>query len=194
MILSVSKGRIFNSFKLFLKKKNINIEEEKRKLILKTNKKFNIALLKQEDILYFLLNKHIDAGLIGYDFFLNNLKKYKDKICVKKIQKFFSCGLYLIRDKRKSIKKRSMVISTKYDIIVNKFFKYKKLKIIKMNGSNELAISLNVSDYIVDIVDTGTTLKNNYLKKIYKIVDIFPLLVYLKKNENIILNKLEFIL
>ncbi|WDI79431.1 ATP phosphoribosyltransferase [Candidatus Vidania fulgoroideae] len=194
MIISVPKGRIYSFFYKFLKKKKIKIyNKNNRKLILNTNSNFKIALLKQIDTMYYLKNNYVNFSIVGLDFFLEkkmfNLIK-KDIIGIKKMD-FFKCGLYLIRKKNKSYKRKKIIISTKYVNITNRYYKNFNKEIININGSNELAIKFKISDFIIDIVDTGKSLKDNKLKKIYRLFDIFPVIIYLKKNINI--KKISFL-
>ena len=62
----------------------------------------------------------------------------------------------------------------KLENIAKKYYdsKSREIDIIKLNGSIELAPILNLSDVIVDIVETGTTLKENNLDVICDIVNI----------------------
>ncbi|WDI79284.1 ATP phosphoribosyltransferase [Candidatus Vidania fulgoroideae] len=194
MIISVPKGRIYSCFYKFLKEKKIKIyNKNNRKLILNTNSSFKVALLKQTDTIYYLINNYVDFSIVGFDFFLekNFFKLIKKNIIGVKKMNFFKCGLYLIRKKNKSYKRKRIVISTKYINITKKYYKNFKKKVININGSNELAIKFKISDFIIDIVDTGKTLKDNNLKKIYKLFDIFPVIIYLKKNIDI--KKISFL-
>ena len=67
-----------------------------------------------------------------------------------------------------------MRIATKYVNIAKKFYseKNRDIEIIKLNGSIELAPILGLSDVIVDIVETGNTLKANNLEVIEEFKDI----------------------
>lgn len=65
-------------------------------------------------------------------------------------------------------------VATKYPNIAKKYFKEKgqKIEIIKLNGSVELAPIVGLSDVIVDIVETGNTLKANGLEILEDICNI----------------------
>ena len=69
---------------------------------------------------------------------------------------------------------RTLRIATKYVNIAKKFYseKNRDIEIIKLNGSIELAPILGLSDVIVDIVETGNTLKANNLEVIEEFKDI----------------------
>ena len=70
-------------------------------------------------------------------------------------------------------------MATKYLAIAKRFYagKSREIEIIKLNGSIELAPILGLSDVIVDIVETGTTLKQNNLEVIETIVPISARLI-----------------
>ena len=69
---------------------------------------------------------------------------------------------------------RKVRVATKFPEISKRYFssKSREIDIIKLNGSIELAPILGMSDVIVDIVETGTTLKENDLEVWETIVDI----------------------
>jgi ATP phosphoribosyltransferase len=69
---------------------------------------------------------------------------------------------------------KTIKVATKFPCIAKKHFasKSRKIDIIKLNGSIELAPILGMSDVIVDIVETGTTLKENNLEVYEDIVNI----------------------
>ena len=68
----------------------------------------------------------------------------------------------------------SIRIATKYPYLTKQFFANKGVQVeaIKLNGSMELAPSLNMCRRIVDLVSTGKTLKENGLKEVEKIIDV----------------------
>jgi ATP phosphoribosyltransferase len=72
-----------------------------------------------------------------------------------------------------------MKIATKYPNTAKKYFEEIGLQcsILKLYGSIELAPVLSLSDFIVDIVESGKTLKENGLKEFDKILDISSLLI-----------------
>ncbi|MGX7576618.1 ATP phosphoribosyltransferase [Candidatus Vidania fulgoroideorum] len=185
MILLIPKGRIFYKFEK--KIKNIVINKKPRKFLLKTNiKKLKLAIVKQEDILFYLKKIKNCIGILGYDYILNskkiNILINKKKIILKKSE-FFNCNLCLIRKENDIKKRKNFIISTKYSYITKKIYNnIKKKKVIKINGSNELALKINISDYIVDIVDTGKTINENNLKVVYVLKKIFPIFVFFKNN------------
>jgi ATP phosphoribosyltransferase regulatory subunit len=74
---------------------------------------------------------------------------------------------------------KQLTVATKFENIAAKYYasQGRDIDIIKLNGSIELAPLLGLSDVIVDIVETGTTLKENGLKEREKIADISARLI-----------------
>ncbi|MGX7589455.1 ATP phosphoribosyltransferase [Candidatus Vidania fulgoroideorum] len=198
MKIAVPKGRIMKFFIKFLKRKNIYLKNyNKRKMLLKTNINFlKIVPIKILDSSFYLNKNHVDCCVLGSDSYYEEIKKYKNFL--KKKINIFKCGFFLItRNKKKLIKnfylKKKIIIYTKYKRIAKSIFKKKKYKIKKMNGNLELILYLKISDYIMDIVDTGLTLKKNNLIKLKKIKNIYSVLLINKnisKKNKKFLNKL----
>ena len=71
-------------------------------------------------------------------------------------------------------RQRPLRVATKYPAIARRFYaaQSREIEIIKLNGSIELAPILGLSDVIVDIVETGTTLKENDLKVLTEFMPI----------------------
>ena len=74
---------------------------------------------------------------------------------------------------------KTLTVATKFPTIASGYYqsKSRSIDIIKLNGSIELAPILGLSDVIVDIVETGTTLKENNLEVVETIVDISARLI-----------------
>jgi ATP phosphoribosyltransferase len=79
---------------------------------------------------------------------------------------------------------RTLKVATKFANIAKKFYasKCRDIDIIKLNGSIEIAPILGLSDVIVDIVETGTTLKENDLSVVETIVPISARLISNKSS------------
>lgn len=77
-----------------------------------------------------------------------------------------------------------LIVATKYPLITKSFFDDKGIRIetIKLNGSIELAPLIGLSDVIVDIVETGTTLNENGLVVLEDVVDISARLIVNKAS------------
>lgn len=167
---ALAKGRIAKQTMGFLEQVGIPCEEMKdkdtRKLIF-TNEElgFKFFLAKAPDVPTYVEHGAADIGVVGKDTILEEGRKLyevldlglgKCRMCVcgpESAKKFLNSG-ELIR------------VATKYPAIAKDYFynkKHQTVEIIKLNGSIELAPIVGLSDVIVDIVETGSTLRENGL-------------------------------
>lgn len=195
MKIAVPKGRIMELFLKHLKKKKIYITNyNTREMIMKTNiKNLKIIPIKYLDSYFYLKKKYVDCCLSGNDIYSEFFHK-KKKIIKKKIN-IFCCKLSLITRNdynsiKKFYKKKKILIYTKYKNIAKRFFLNKKYKIKKLNGALELSLCLKISDFIVDIIDTGRTVYENNLVSIKKIKNIYSVILL---NKKISLKKMKFL-
>ena len=114
-----------------------------------------------------LLKEQIRIAIDG-----NNINEKYIKKCIRIFNKLIKSGYKEIKEKLDS--SMDLVVATKYPNVAKEYFYTKKkqtIEIIKLNGSVELAPIVNLSDVIVDIVETGSTLKANGLEVL---ADICP--------------------
>ena len=167
---ALTKGRLANKTLELLEKIGITCEEMKdkdtRKLIFVNEEhKLKFFLAKGPDVPTYVEHGVADIGVVGKDtideenrkvFEVLDLGFGKCRMCVCGYEK--SLELLSSRDMIK--------VATKYPRIAKKYFnevKHQTVDIIKLNGSIELAPIVGLSDVIVDIVETGSTLKENGL-------------------------------
>ena len=142
-----------------------------RRLILPVGD-YEAVLAKAADVITYVEQGVCDIGIVGKDTIVENGKSFYE-LCDLGIGK---CDFALAGKKGTdffggyNIKR----IATKYPNVTKQYFESKNMdvKIIKIEGSVELAPLLDLSDAIVDIVETGTTLKENGLEVIEKIMPI----------------------
>ena len=151
--------------------------EASRKLIFTdTSGKISFFLVKSPDVAIYVEKGAADIGIVGKDVLLEhpaqvyeilNLNIGKCKICV--------AGY---KDRSLAYGKK-LVVGTKYPVIAKNYFKSKNqlVDIIKLNGSVELAPIIGLSDCIVDIVESGSTLKENGLCVLEEICEITSRLI-----------------
>lgn len=207
-IIGISKGRIAKSYLDYLYKNNI-IDfktEDSRKLYLETEK-YIFTFLKPNDIINCLKSEIIDIGIIGSDVYYNSCE---EKVTYLSEIDLFNCKFALAAPKDTNIEDiKRIAVCSKYaayqyycekepecykflqlifdDPVMIKFYFYqyfKDVNYVVMDGSLELAPFLGYADAIVDIVETGATLKANNLeiKKTYK--PITTMIVSLKDRQN----------
>mgnify|MGYP006348641811 FL=1 len=174
------------------------IKEDNRKLIFENKeKKIRFLLVKPSDVADYVEKGSADIGVVGRDILLEedpNVYELLDLGFGK--CKFAIAGPVGFKENID----RPLVIATKYFNVSKNYFDSIKrdVELIKLNGSIEIAPILGLSDVIVDIVETGTTLKENNLKIIREIGDISARLIsnkssYRFKNDKIedIINKIK---
>ena len=156
------------------------LKESTRKLILYDEKnKIRFFLVKPADVPTYVEYGAADIGIVGKDTLLEegrNLYEVLDlgfakcRMCVAGPVQLIG-KLDMIPNKR---------VATKYPHIAREYFKHIKhesIEIIKLNGSVELAPLVGLSEIIVDIVESGKTLKENGLEVLETISDISARLI-----------------
>lgn len=149
------------------------LREKGRRLILPIpHTNMEVVLAKAADVITYVEHGVCDVGIVGKDTIMENGHSFYEVLDLG----FGKCRFALAGPKDKEFyggytAKR---IATKYPNIARRFFETKGLdvEIIKIEGSVELAPLLGLSDAIVDIVETGNTLRENGL---HVIEDICPI-------------------
>lgn len=171
LTFALGKGRLANQTLETFEKIGITCEEMKdkktRKLIFVNEEyKLRFFLAKGPDVPTYVEYGAADIGIVGKDTILEegrNIYEVLDlgfgkcKMCV--------CGL---ESAREVLENNQLIrVATKYPNIAKDYFfnrKHQTVDLIKLNGSIELAPIVGLSEVIVDIVETGSTLKENGLK------------------------------
>ncbi|WP_083238723.1 ATP phosphoribosyltransferase [Caloranaerobacter ferrireducens] len=182
--IALAKGRLGDKGYEMFKKIGLGyseMEKNSRKLIF-TNEEKNVRfiLVKASDIPVYVERGAVDLGVVGKDIIM---EEERDLYEIADLGfgkcKFAVAALpgYKIDNTRRPLK-----VATKYPNIAKKYFLSKGIQIdlIKLNGSVELAPLVGLSDVIVDIVETGRTLKENGL---VVVEDMFPISARLVANK-----------
>ncbi|MDP4177760.1 MAG: ATP phosphoribosyltransferase, partial [Bacillota bacterium] len=149
------------------------LKDKGRKLIFH-NEEYNIdfVLVKAADVLTYVEHGVADIGIVGKDTLMEENKNFYEVVDLKVGKcKFIVAGLPDAKINEGYTRKR---IATKYPNVARNYFRSKgqDVELIKIEGSVELAPILGLSDAIMDIVETGTTLKENGLVVLEKVCDI----------------------
>lgn len=149
-----------------------------RKLILPVDDgNMEVVLAKANDVITYVEHGVCDIGVVGKDTIMEMQGKFFEVLDLG----FGRCKFALAAKKGSSFYGGHNVktIATKYPNIARSFFESKgmDIDIVKIEGSVELAPLLELSDGIVDIVETGTTLKENGLEVIEDICPISARLI-----------------
>ncbi|MEG1791376.1 MAG: ATP phosphoribosyltransferase [Clostridia bacterium] len=192
--IALPKGRLADKTCDLLAKIGYDTNEVKvdnRKLVFTDNKKqVSYFLVKPSDVAIYVERGIADVGVVGKDILLEtnpdvyelmdlNIGKCRIAVAAK-------------NDFREDTD-RPLRVATKFVNIANEYYSQmnREIEIIKLNGSIELAPILNLSDVIVDLVETGTTIKENNMRVICDIIPISARLIanktsYKFKNEQIL--------
>ena len=178
--MALTKGRLEKDTVALLERIGYDCEavhNKGRKLILPVGDRLEVVLAKAADVITYVEHGVCDLGVVGKDTIMENGTSFyevldlgfgrcKFALAAPKGSDFF--GGYAIR-----------TIATKYPNVARNYFESKAMDIrfIKIEGSVELAPLLGLSDAIVDIVETGTTLKENGLEVVETICDISARLI-----------------
>ena len=171
LTFALAKGRLAHKSLQMFKEIGITCQEmedkQSRKLIF-TNEELGIRffLAKANDVPTYVEYGAADIGIVGKDTIQEEGRRLYEvldlgigrcRMCV--------CGPREAADK---LKHHELIrVATKYPHIAKEYFynqKHQTVEIIKLNGSIELAPIVGLSEVIVDIVETGSTLKENGLK------------------------------
>jgi len=191
LTIALPKGRIADqTLEIFEKAYGKKIEFEDRKLILETED-FKFLLVKNQDVVEYVLHQAADIGIAGLD-----ILEERELDLVKLLDLGFGkCKISVGMKNEDSLDNNApeITIATKLVNITKKHFAKKAMavNVIKLNGSIELAPIVGLSDAIVDIVETGTTMKQNGLKVVEDIMDSSAHLI---ANKNSYISKKEEIL
>ncbi len=179
LTIALAKGRLAKKTMALLEQIGVYCEEfydpTTRKLIFVDEKnKLKFFLAKASDVPTYVEYGAADIGVVGKDTIMEEGRQIyevldlgfgKCRMCV--------CGPESSRD---LLKHHQLIrVATKYPVIAKDYFNNRKqqtVEIIKLNGSVELAPLVGLSEVIVDIVETGSTLKENGLTVLEEICDL----------------------
>ena len=170
LIIACPKGRLEEKVVKFLSDKGLRIEEaffndSVRKLTFDTNlNEIKVIKLKPSDIRSYIMLGAADIGFVGYDEILENTS---ENIVLLKKTKIGKCRISIASNKKKInfSEKKIFKVATKFKNISENYFKDLNIQTetIKLNGSIELAVKYGIADFILDLVQSGKTLKDNQL-------------------------------
>ncbi|MFM7227279.1 MAG: ATP phosphoribosyltransferase [Betaproteobacteria bacterium] len=185
LTLALSKGRIFDETLPLLEAAGITVAddpEKSRKLILPTSDTaIRVVIVRASDVPTYVQYGAADFGVAGKDVLLEhggeglyqpvdlNIAKCRMSVAVP-------AGFDYVSAVRQGARLR---VATKYVNVAREHFAAKGVHVdlIKLYGSMELGPLVGLSDAIVDLVSTGSTLRANHLVEVEQIMDISSRLV-----------------
>ena len=171
LTFALTKGRLANKTLELLEELGITCQEMKdknsRKLIfVNEDLKLKFFLAKGPDVPTYVEYGAADIGVVGRDTIMEEGRKVHEVLDLR----FGNCRMCVCGPKsaEELLKHRELIrVATKYPNIAKDYFynkKHQTVEIIKLNGSIELAPLVGLSEVIVDIVETGSTLRENNLE------------------------------
>lgn len=168
-----------------------SIKENSRKLVFENAEKgIRFFWVKPSDVSVYVERGAADLGVAGKDILL----EYAPDVYELLDLKIGKCSM-AVASKKDFVddRNRTLVVATKFTNIAKKYYaeQGREIDIVHLNGSIELAPILGLSDVIVDIVETGTTLKENDLVVQEKFVPISARLIANKSGFKFKTEKIE---
>jgi ATP phosphoribosyltransferase len=178
LTIALSKGRLAELTMELLEAIGIDCSDMKRssrKLIFVDEKnKIKFFLAKPSDVPTYVDYGAADIGVVGKDTLLEEGRNLYEVLNLG----FAACRMVVagpaeLQGKLDQLNNKR--VATKYPRIAREYFEHKRhesIEVIKLNGSVELAPLVGLSEVIVDIVESGRTLKENGLEVLETIADI----------------------
>tara|TARA_B100001250_G_scaffold230196_1_gene197590 strand:- start:1301 stop:1927 length:627 start_codon:yes stop_codon:yes gene_type:complete len=196
LILALPKGRVYEKVLPILKGSQFELIDDPkktRKLVLDTkNNKVKILLVRGWDVPAYVTSGVAHLGVVGKDILIE--KESEEFIELKDLE-IGQCRLSLAGKKDLLMGSTRMKIATKYPKSSIKFMESIGIQseIIYLHGAQEIAPVMGLSDAIIDLVESGKTLKENGLHEIQVIRDISTRLIANKaalKTKSILIQEL----
>lgn len=178
--IALSKGRILKDSLPLLAAAGIELlesPEDSRKLIFDTSHpEVRLLVIRASDVPTFVSYGAADIGVAGKDVLLENDVSNLYELVDLQIAR---CRLMLASLPDANLEKTRLKIATKYVNVTRQWFagQGRQVEVVKLYGSMELAPVVGLADAIVDVVESGNTLKENGLITRQHIMDISSRLI-----------------
>ena len=180
LILAIPKGRVYEDCMPLFQNSLFALKDDpkkSRKMLLDTkNPNVKVLIIRGWDIPTYITSGAADLGIVGKDILLEKEEEEFVELLDLELGK---CRLSLAGSSNVLEGSGKLRIATKYPKSSIKFMNSIGIQaeIIYLNGAQEIAPTLGLSDAIIDLVDTGKTLEENGLKEIKIISDISTRLI-----------------
>ncbi|PCI18972.1 MAG: ATP phosphoribosyltransferase [Piscirickettsiaceae bacterium] len=185
LTIAISKGRILKDTLPLLAAVGIEPSEDlsvTRKLIVPSiSGDVNLVIIRATDVPTFVEYGAADVGIAGKDVLVEH---NSDNLYEPLDLNIARCKLMTAVIKGRALPSGKIRVATKYVSLAQQYFAKlgRQVEIIKLYGSMELAPIVGLADCIVDLVDTGNTLKANNMEPLDEIMDISSRLVINKAS------------
>ncbi|NJE61126.1 ATP phosphoribosyltransferase [Thermococcus sp. 21S7] len=170
------KGRLLQGSLEVLRKAGIELRVPAERRLIERVGNYEVLLARAFDVPVYV-EYGIDVGISGSDV----VEERGSDVLIPLELPFGKCRLSLAMPAERVVEPEEMDgyrIATKYPRITRRFFEglNVEVEVLKLHGSIELAPKIGIADAIVDIVETGNTLRANGLAEVEKIMDVSALL------------------
>ena len=179
LTIALSKGRILNDTLPLLEKAGITLledPEKSRKLVLETSRDdVRIVVARATDVPTYVQYGGADVGVSGKDV----LMEFGGDLYEPLDLRIARCRMMVAGEPGANERPGRLRVATKFVNITRRYFaeQGRQVEVIKLYGSMELAPLVGMADLIVDLVDTGNTLRANGLVPLEHIADISSRLI-----------------
>ena len=180
LTIALAKGRILDETLPLLARAGIEPVDDlssSRKLVFATNQEnIKLVLIRSADVATYVQYGAADLGVAGKDVLLEH---GGEGLYERLDLKIAPCRMMTAGFPGRPLPKGRLKVATKYPGITRQFFleQGRQVELIKLYGSMELAPVVGLADIIVDLVDTGNTLKANGLTPLDLIMNISSRLI-----------------
>ena len=180
LTIALAKGRILDETLPLLARAGIEPSEDlntSRRLVFETNHdNIRLVLIRSADVATYVQYGAADLGIVGKDVLVEH---GGDGLYERLDLKIAPCRMMTAGFADRPLPRNRLRVATKYPRITRRFFleQGRQVELIKLYGSMELAPAVGLADLIVDLVDTGNTLKANGLEPRELIMDISSRLI-----------------
>jgi ATP phosphoribosyltransferase len=164
LLLALPKGRVYDAAVMLLARAAIDLDpgsQSSRALLFEdTRHRYQFVALKPVDIPVYVESGVIDAGIVGSDI----LREVDSDVNEPLDLRIGRCRLAVAGPDGKQFSyQQNLRVATKYPRTASRFFSGRNahVHIVRLEGSVEIAPILGLSDVIVDLVETGRTLREN---------------------------------
>lgn len=179
LTFALAKGRLADEAMVLLEQAGVDcsvLREKSRKLVFQDKSgKYRFMLVKPSDVPTYVDHGVADIGVVGKDTLMEENLPLYEMLDLS----FGKCRLCLAGYPGTKLDRQHIRIATKYPRIAGEVFSKRSstFEIIKLNGSVELGPIVGLSDVILDIVESGATLRANGLDVLEEISDVSARLV-----------------
>ncbi|MCP4470138.1 MAG: ATP phosphoribosyltransferase [Gammaproteobacteria bacterium] len=180
LTIALAKGRILDETLPLLARAGIEPVDDlskSRKLVFATNHPgINLVLIRSADVPTYVQYGAADLGIAGKDV----LAEHGGEGLYERVDlKIATCKMMTAGFPDRPLPRTRLKVATKYPEITRRFFleRGRQVELIKLYGSMELAPVVGLADIIVDLVDSGNTLRANGLTPLETIMDISSRLI-----------------